>query len=265
MIVWSLFSGIGGIDLGLERAGMTTVLQVELEEFCQKVLTKHFPNTLKFRDIRQFNDLISSVVGSPARTFQLLENGQDSQEQEADFGVNSSARFAYYDPDTSSWRTYQDCLPLTEDETLGEYSETWPKAGTMRNGKCYLQDSLEPRIYDDGSFLWPTADTHQGGRTLHKCTMVGRTAIRHTGTKAHLALEQAVKMLPTPGSSPAGPDYARKNRPKSGGDSLQTVIGGQLNPTWVEWLMGFPLGSTDFEDSAMPSCPKLPNGSGNES
>jgi hypothetical protein len=28
--------------------------------------------------------------------------------------------------------------------------------------------------------------------------------------------------------------------------------GGKLNPTWVEWLMGFPLGWTDLEDSETP-------------
>ena len=30
------------------------------------------------------------------------------------------------------------------------------------------------------------------------------------------------------------------------------TVSGQLNPTWVEWLMGFPLGWTDLEDSATP-------------
>ncbi len=34
---------------------------------------------------------------------------------------------------------------------------------------------------------------------------------------------------------------------------LANQIGGSLNPTWVEWLMGFPLGWTDLEPSAMPS------------
>jgi hypothetical protein len=34
---------------------------------------------------------------------------------------------------------------------------------------------------------------------------------------------------------------------------------GQLNPTWVEWLMGFPLGWTDCEPSETPSSPKSPN------
>ena len=48
----SLFSGIGGFDLGFERAGMTCVTQIEKDDFCQKVLTKHWPDVPKYRDIR---------------------------------------------------------------------------------------------------------------------------------------------------------------------------------------------------------------------
>ena len=48
----SLFAGIGGLDLGLERAGMECVAQVEIDDFCQKVLTKHWANVPKFKDVR---------------------------------------------------------------------------------------------------------------------------------------------------------------------------------------------------------------------
>jgi len=49
----SLFTGIGGIDLGLERAGMECAWQVEIDPFCQKVLAKHWPEVARYEDIRE--------------------------------------------------------------------------------------------------------------------------------------------------------------------------------------------------------------------
>lgn len=48
----SLFSGIGGIDLGLEWADFESIYQVEIDPFCNRVLEKHWPHVQRFLDVR---------------------------------------------------------------------------------------------------------------------------------------------------------------------------------------------------------------------
>ena len=52
MTVGSLFAGIGGFDLGLQRAGFEITWQVEIDDWCRQVLKKQFPNAERFEDIR---------------------------------------------------------------------------------------------------------------------------------------------------------------------------------------------------------------------
>ena len=48
----SLFAGIGGFDLGFQWAGIETVWQVEIDDYCRQVLARHFPEAERFSDIR---------------------------------------------------------------------------------------------------------------------------------------------------------------------------------------------------------------------
>ena len=53
LTVGSLFSGVGDLDLGLERAGMRVAWQVEIDDYATRVLARHWPNVPRFRDVRE--------------------------------------------------------------------------------------------------------------------------------------------------------------------------------------------------------------------
>jgi hypothetical protein len=63
--------------------------------------------------------------------------------------------------------------------------------------------------------------------------------------------KRRAKYLPTPTARDyrSGKGKTQAERGRSAGPSFAEVSGGTLNPMWVEWLMGFPAGWTDLEDS----------------
>ena len=107
---------------------------------------------------------------------------------------------------------------------------------------------------DPGSW-WPTpVSSQRGGRSKASITRGGGPT-----------LQDQVKLWPTPTASDhkgSGPTVIRKDGKNRLNDRLDYATeqrepsGGQLNPTWVEWLMGFPEGWTDLKPSEMPSSRK---------
>ena len=94
--------------------------------------------------------------------------------------------------------------------------------------------------------LWPTppARDYKGANSEEHLT-------RESGNRNHQdQLANAVMMYTTPRAQSANGQADPPNR--QGGADLQSVAGGQLNPTWVEWLMGYPLGWTELNASETP-------------
>ena len=151
------------------------------------------------------------------------------------FGDISPASFARLDPDGLWQRMYRGCCPVNEEDTSGASSLTWPRSGLMRNGLCYPLLPSALRTVESGSSSWPTPTAHNAKET---------GAPSEFRRKHHLTAEANRRMWATP---TVNGNYNRKGASATSGDGLATQVGGgPLNPTWVEWLMGFPAGWTDL-------------------
>ncbi len=182
-----------------------------------------------------------------------------------------------YDLATSSWRTHL-CL---WDEALPWSSATLPNWGMTRGGFVYQHPTAERPISGTDSGLWPTPTVagnynrpypgKQSGFGLATAVNLWPTPTASLGTKGGritprkgreggtLIEAVASRTWPTPvasmakGSSPAS--LTRKSGADRSNDRLDHAVmasdGGQLNPTWVEWLMGWPIGWTDLKPLEM--------------
>lgn len=80
MRVLDLFSGIGGMSLGLERAGMTTVAFCELAELPRAVLGRHWPHVPIMQDVRSIQEPIACDVvagGFPCQAYSTAARGRN--------------------------------------------------------------------------------------------------------------------------------------------------------------------------------------------
>jgi hypothetical protein len=220
--------------------------------------------------------LTSYLAAFPARTLAQPDEAPVLKESDPECGVIWRESLAKYDQDSSTWKTPQ--CSLLEDST--KYLGTWPRWGLMRDGVSYRQQTLVPRIKEIGSGLWATpsaSDGQRGGTITDKMTGQSLTQMvntpakwptpttmdcihrsRESWEKAQNRPRQGKNLIklgdigywPTPTAHNAketnAPSESQRNTP-----TLASQAGGTLNPTWVEWLMGWPLGWTDLKPLEM--------------
>ena len=81
LTVGSLFAGIGGFDLGFERAGCQVVWQVDNDKFCRRLLEDKWPGVKRYGDIREIGAIEAVDVvcgGDPCPSRSLARGGRPS-------------------------------------------------------------------------------------------------------------------------------------------------------------------------------------------
>lgn len=185
--------------------------------------------------------LTSFLAAFHARTSASQAAETASTGSEAACGQRWPGLLAKYDHGSCSWKTAQPSLLGGSDE----FSETWPRSGMTRTGMSYLRRTLELRTYANGCGLWPTPVASDTGSRSTKYNQGGTP------------LSLAVKLWPTPtaGNSKSGGYLAEwggsRSREKMASMAPESDMFGPLNPEWVEWLMGWPIGWTDLRPLEM--------------
>ena len=248
------------------------------------LITRRRENTSSGCDLSQADS--SSRAASPARTYPVPARAKGSPAPDRDSGVRWQELFVRFDPATSTWKTHQ-CL---WEEDLQWSSVTLPKWGIMRDGVLLERTTPALPIGAKGFGLWPTplSRDHKSGkcsqdtwdknsRPLNEAVLHGGTSTRQTWPtptnsmvtaadmeQARFAgnsgkrpkYQDAKKIWPTPQSRDFRTgeghrwDEPEKRSRNLNDQAAKTENHGQLNPSWVEWLMGFPIGWTNSKPLA---------------
>jgi hypothetical protein len=181
---------------------------------------------------------------------ELTENGQEC-------GEKWHGLLARFDQDSHLWRTVQ-CSLL---EDLNESLQTLPQWGMTVGGELYLRQTLVQNINENESGseqkqMWLTPRVVEVDETPEnfRRRMNSKRANDRKNGFGNLTMQvKAMEKWPTPTSHNSkktnAPSESLRNTP-----TLASQAGGKLNPMWVEWLMGWPMGWTDLKPLEMDKC-----------
>lgn len=264
----SLFSGVGGLDLAAEAAGIEIAAMCEIEPFCRTILNKRWPGVPVIEDVR-------TIRGEDyAGTIDIVFGGFPCQD------LSCAGRQKGLEGERSG-------LWFEMLRVIRELRPAWVLAENVRGAVELaldtVRDNLEAIGYEVRAFVvpasafgaphrrerliivacrrdvadackerlqgcepWMSAEPTESQRSSMEApwpapTVNGNNNRAGLSAKSGDGLATTVKMWPTPRRQSS----AGKCEHSDGGPDLQTATGGQLNPDWVEQLMNFPEGWTN--------------------
>lgn len=255
MSIGSLFSGIGGLELGLEAAGLGAVAwQVEIDPFCRRVLAKHWPDAA--RDVCDVR-VAGAATLAPV---DVICGGFPCQD------VSAAGKRAGLEGERSGlWYEYRRIVSelrprIVVVENVASGAPKW--LPTVRRQLCelgYNTTALAVSAEDVGAphrrarvFVVGLADPNRQWQPQPS------GAVRDLGGwpgdgGAAVADTKGV------GWAQGRPESSRQQGDQTLPSAAAEDVSGTLNPAWVEVLMGFPLNWTDIDgrpDEAKPNTPK---------
>ena len=171
MRMLSLFSGIGGLDLGLEWAGMQCVAQVECEPFPLAVLEKHWPHVKRYTDVREITgEQVTADVGP----IDCIAGGfpcQDISAAGKQAGIEHGAR-------SGLWREYA--------RLVRELLPRWVVVENVSNLRNHGADIVLGDLEAAGYHCWPCVvgvDNLRGPHRRKRAFILARRAVADTDDK----------------------------------------------------------------------------------
>jgi len=160
LTVGSLFSGIGGLDLGLERAGMEVIWQSEIDDYASRVLKKHWaevPNHGNIKDIN-WRDVVRPDVlcgGYPCQPFSLTGKRKGEQDPRHLWPYVRRA-ISELRPRYAILENVPGHISLGLDRVLGDLAEVgydaeWQLVSAASQGASHLRERLFIVAYPDSS------------------------------------------------------------------------------------------------------------------
>lgn len=257
----SLFAGIGGFDLGLERTGgFETVAFCEIDPFCQKVLAKHWPNVPCFSDVRELRgdqvgaiDVICggfpcqdlSTAGKQAGMGEGTRSGLWSEivrlagELRPSFIIVENVTALLRGPSDRPGRWFGRVLgDLAE---IG-YDAEWHCIPASYIGACHHRDRAWILAY-------PAQERQPEARGFRHNEPAQRfPRSRETAILANLGQARSERLI---AEKVSGSAHFRGAKMSEGLRTCETDPT-YLHPSFAEAVMGFPIGWTELEPAETP-------------
>ena len=254
----ALFAGAGGGILAGHLLGWRTVAAVEIEDYPRRVLLQRqadgfLPRFPIWDDIRTFDgkpwrgkvDVVTG--GFPCQDISAAGKGVGLDgERSGLWGemarVICEVRPSYAFIENSPMLTIRGLDRVLCDLAQMGFDARWGVVGAADVGAPHKRDRIWIVAYAPPPDIWPTPIASGGGGG----TNINNPRGIHQGNPLASAVKLSLGKWPTPTAHMAketnAPSEALRHEP-----SLTSRVGGQLNPNWVEWLMGWPIGFTDLK------------------